>query len=476
MPPTELLNALQAIRGRVRSLAILFGVGVCAALAVGLLLAVVFLDWALVLPVPARAALLVAAVAALAAGIYHWLIQPAMSKLAISDVAGRLEHAFPQFDDRLRSTVNFLNKENPGSEKLKQQVIDQASQMARTVDLGRVVRPQPMWFALAGGMASIAVVALLMIFGNRAYVSAATNRFWLGQAQWPKMVQIAMDGNVPHRVPVGQRVPIRIKLAKGDRSSRKAFISYRYDNGPWQQELMTRADGVYTAALDARLEPNKTGGKLAVKIEAGDDLQELPAIDVVSRLEVTRVEAETTPPPYVKAQRVSTVNFTEQPAIVGIGSNVAIHLQFNKPLAAGSAVELRPIAGQKLPESARSITWDRPSESLAIARLQAVEPLRFTIHATDIDGFENTGTTEMEVIVRDDQLPSVQIEEPRRSEDRTPDAEFDLKAVAEDDYGIDNAAPRCEAIWRKDHHAGQRLDGRPRERCRGYPRNHVGSR
>ena len=38
--------------------------------------------------------------------------------------------------------------------------------------------------------------------------------------------------DVPPRVPVGQRVDVQMKLAKGDRDSRKAVIYYRYDNGP----------------------------------------------------------------------------------------------------------------------------------------------------------------------------------------------------------------------------------------------------
>ena len=54
--------------------------------------------------------------------------------------------------------------------------------------------------------------------------------------------------NCPERVAVGQRIPVKLHLAKGDRESRKATIFYRYDNGPWQQEIMARKDGVYSAA------------------------------------------------------------------------------------------------------------------------------------------------------------------------------------------------------------------------------------
>src|SRR5205085_1228820 len=51
-------------------------------------------------------------------------------------------------------------------------------------------------------------------------------------------------------------------------------------------------------------------------------------------------------------------------------------------------------------------------------------------------GFTNTGLEEYEVIVRPDQNPSVQIESPRRNEERTAVAVVPLQGLAEDDYGI----------------------------------------
>ena len=72
--------------------------------------------------------------------------------MSISDIAGRLEHTFPQFDDRLRSTVDFLKPELPGSDALKQRVIAQATQLAGQTDLGNVIRVRPMWVSLAGGL------------------------------------------------------------------------------------------------------------------------------------------------------------------------------------------------------------------------------------------------------------------------------------------------------------------------------------
>jgi hypothetical protein len=439
MAANLLLDALQGIRRRVRAMTFFFGLGICVATAVGLLLLAVFIDWALVLPAVGRAAVLLGAVTAILVAIHHWIVRPASSVLSISDIAGRLEHTFPAFDDRLRSTVDFLRPEIPGSDALKQRVISQATKMAGEMPLGDVVRARPMWMSLAGGVGALALVAGLLVFGSHAYVNAALDRLALGNRAWPKSVEIAMDGELPRRVAVGDRVPVRLHLAKGDRPSRTAIIEYRYDNGPWQQELMTRIDGVYTASLDAHMDQGKNAGRIEIKLQSGDDQRELAPIAIVPRLDIASVDADVLPPTYVKPRRQSTVNLADRPAVVGVGSDVALRFTFNKPLDAAKPIELRPAVGEKLPASVSAIVWEHPSPSVAVARLQAVDGLHFSIRATDQDGFENNSGAEYQIVVREDQPPTVQIEEPRRSEDRTPDAEFDVKAVAEDDYGIDNA-------------------------------------
>ena len=182
MPANSLLDSLHAIRRRVRGITLVFGAGICAATAVGLLLATVFLDWALVLPAVGRAALLVGAVFGICAAVRRWIVVPARTGLSISDIAGRLEHTFPQFDDRLRSTVDFLRPEIPGSDALEQRVIAQATQLAGQTNLGDVVRVKPMWYSVAGGFAALALLAGLLLFGNHAYVSAGAGSTCPGQS------------------------------------------------------------------------------------------------------------------------------------------------------------------------------------------------------------------------------------------------------------------------------------------------------
>ncbi|HET6250248.1 MAG TPA: DUF4175 family protein, partial [Tepidisphaeraceae bacterium] len=434
MPPTSLIDSLQSVRRRVRMLAITAGMGVTLAAAIGLLVAIVGFDYLFGLEKLPRLLLIVAAVGSLLYVLWHWLATPMMSKLDIGDVAGHLEHTFPQFDDRLRSTVDFSRSEIPGSQVMQQRVVSEANSLAQQVNLHRVIRRRPVYFSALGALASVAVLAALVSWGNHSgWLKIAADRLLLRNDQWPKRVEISIDSQLPARVAVGQRIPVKIHLTKGDKESRKAVIYYRYDEGPWQQEIMTRKDGSYTALLDARLEQGRKNARLQVRVESGDDSQPLRDIAVVPRLQIQRVEAQLTPPPYVQPRITSTVSLTERPAITAFGSTVAIQFHFNKTLKDGAPVELHSIKeGQKLP----AFKWTHSSPEVAVATFDADASFRFSVKATDSDGFQNPGGEEFEVLVKEDQPPTVQIEEPRRSEERTPNAGFDVKAVAEDDYGI----------------------------------------
>jgi len=119
------------------------------------------------------------------------------------------------------------------------------------------------------------------------------------------------------------------------------------------------------------------------------------------------------------------------------------------------------------------------SEALALLQeWTASDSLRFHVQATDVDGFKNTAMEEYELIVRPDQNPTVQIENPRRNEERTPIAVVPLQAVAEDDHGISalklvvdrindkkhweielvrNAAPAAGVAWNRIDGSSDRL-------------------
>lgn len=437
MPPTMLLGTLQQLRRKVKLLSFVYGLGIVLAAAAGLLLGAVGLDYALNLPGVPRLIVLLAALGALGYLLFAHVVTPALAKLTLSDVAGRLERAFPQFDDRLRSTVAFLDHDVPGSEFMKQQVVSQAAELAGRVDLNRAILAAPAWYSMAGGIGAVVLLMLLATFAvSDQFVDIAASRLLnpFGDARWPKRVQIALSGDVPQRVPVGQRVDVKMKLSRGDSAGMKAIVYYQYDDGPVQQEFMTRGeDGTYAASLDARIDPSKAAGAMKVWMKSGDDEATLPQITVVPRLAIRSVQASLTPPPYVGRRTPTTVDLTAAPAVMAVGSDVSLAIGFNKPLAADGQVELEPVEpNAKLP----SIRWQPQGEAGVVGTFPATDSVRFRLRAVDTDGFRNNALEEYELIVRPDQSPSVQIENPRRSEERTAESVIPLQGVADDDYGI----------------------------------------
>ncbi len=445
MAPTILLESLEAVRRRVRVLAVAYGLGLVLTAAVCLLLAAVFADYLLNLPPVPRLAIVLAAVVAVGLGVWRWLVQPVLARLTLNDVAGRVERTYPQFQDRLRSTVDILlGREVPGSEVMKQRVVSEAARLTQSLDLSRVVVARPVWYSSGGALAAVAVLGLAAAAVGPQFRDLALARLLtpFRMNAWPKSVEITPVGTLPARATVGQRVDVDVRLTRGDKPSRRTTIFYQYGDpaghfGPVQQEYMTRGeDGVYHAAVDARL-PDAVGtaaaataGQIKIWTEAGDDHRDLPTVRVVQRLAIDRVEAFVTPPAYANQPPVHVD--LNQPVTMTVGSTVRLVAAFSKPLDAARPVTTEVVTGPK----GFGLTWAAASANTAAATFTAAASARFHLHAADADGVANSGAEEFEVVVRPDQLPTVMIESPRRNEDRTPTAVVPLQAVAEDDFGI----------------------------------------
>lgn len=454
MPPTALLESLTAFRRRVRLMTLVAGVGYVLAALIAVTLAIVLVDYLLNLQSAARLVALLGIAGATGWVLSRYVVRPLSAKLSLTDIAGRLEEAFPQFDDRLRSTVNFVGGgEIPGSVAMKQQVIDQATSLIRTVDINSAIQTRPVLNAAGLAGAAVAVLVLLGLLSPNFVRTGLTRLIApFSSAAWPKWVQIEMLETPPARVPVGQQIPVRLKLTRGDRASRDVTIHYqsytvvgstRTPEGAPHEEFMTRnPDGSYSAALDAKLAADASAGLLMAWVEAGDDIVELQSTAIVPRLAIEHVSIAVTPPSYAKMPPM-TVNLTETPAVVAAGSRVELSVVFNKPLADGE-IAIEPLATNTKPQV---IAWSKGKTILtSVGTFVPTESIRFHLRATDTDGFQNPALEEYEIIVRPDQSPTVQIEEPRRSEERTAVAVVPMRAVAEDDFAISAATLWVERL------------------------------
>jgi hypothetical protein len=431
MSEHALIETLHSLRRRVRWLSVLYGVGVViAAMVLGVLI-VITLDYLLHFPGGMRFFVLMLAIVAAVWGVVRLVVQPMLARLTLSDVAGRVEQAFPQFDDRLRSTVAFTEHEVPGSDFMKQRVIREAAELAGTVNLREAVVLKPVWHAMGAAALALAIATLLgLLDPNLINIGVQRLVSPFSSLNWPKRVQIELVGQVPERVPLGQRIDLKMRLSKG--SAKKATLVYQFDDGPVQRQLMTSGDdGTFATALDARTRASDGEGVLRAWIEAGDDRREVGPITVVPRLAIRNISAVITPPAYAK-RPATTADLSAGPAITSVGAQIELRATFNKPLDTKRPIELEPVGEAKIANLKTEI-----ADAIGIARWQARESVRFRVRATDQDGFANNALEEFEIIVHPDQNPVVQIEHPRRNEERTAVAVVPLAGVAEDDYAIE---------------------------------------
>ena len=455
MAQTILIDSLEMVRRRVRWLTVLFGAGLVATAVVGLLFVTITADYLLNLQAFPRLILVLLALAAAGYSFWHWIIQSMLARLSLNEVAGRIERTFPQYQDRLRSTIDILlGKDVPGSDIMKQRVVSETARLTQSLDLNRAVISRPVWYSAGAGIGAL-LIALLIGAMDPQYTHIAMQRLVSPFADnpWPKLVIMQMVGNVPDSVSVGQRLDVNIHLTRGDKASRKAIIFYQYGDetgahlGPVEQEYMTRGDdGVYHASVDARTPSDALVGTVKVWMESGDDRLELNPVKIVQRLTISRVEALITAPPYAKLIPVR-INLSQNPGLMTFGSKVELSAIFNKPLD-----PTHPVTVELLTAKAKPVfKWDAPAGNTVTATVDATESFRFHLHATDTDGLTNTAAEEFEFVVRPDQNPTIVIENPRRNEDRTPDAIVPFQAVAEDDFGIRSLKLMVDRLGDKKH-------------------------
>jgi hypothetical protein len=419
LTPGDLVDRLEGVRRNVTVMAVLRGVGIVIAALCALLIGGALVDWMLRLPGTPRLIGLVAAVSVLAWLAYKHVWLPATRQPTLDEVAGHAEDRFPAFEDRLRSSLTFLGDGQAlPSDPMRRTAVEEAGDVAGGVTWSDLVRRKPTATALGWAATAVATLVLLAML-----VGPLTGTI-LGRLidplnpnhQWPKQFNVAA-AELPPLHPAGRPMTVTATLSKGDPDDVRPMVLFRVgEDGPVRRVAMARGDdGVFTASIDPRLAENLGRERLSVWVEAGDDETTPEAVALVRRPVLESATLLVTPPPYAQGEE-RRVDLGDGTAVVGFGSDLELRLNYSKPLDAveGFVVE----------------------EDVATLRWTADESRTFSVKATDLDGLSSDASPTMEVIVRPDAPPTVQIDDPRRNGTRTPEAVVPLEVTAEDDFGL----------------------------------------
>src|SRR5688572_419480 len=287
MSPSQLIASLEGLRKCAKWLTVLYGLGLLILGASGLIVLGALADYLLRLPGIPRFIGLILAAGVAAYVFWHFVWRPARARLTLQDVAGRVEETFPQFNDRLRSSVQFLGeREAMAADPLRRRTVEQAGDIARKIEFEDVLITRPAYLAVAGAMAAVlALVAVAMLLGPLTQTIVGRLFDPLDPShQWPKRFIIA-PLDLDESVPAGRQVALNVQLTKGRPDKVEPVVYYQLDDGRVGKLLMTRqTDGTFSAAVDTRLAPDQAMGNLKIWVEAGDDTTTPQTVKVVPRL------------------------------------------------------------------------------------------------------------------------------------------------------------------------------------------------
>lgn len=432
MNVSRLTTRLNAVRATIRRRLILYGV--CSVLAGGAaaFLTIVTVDWLLWLPGMLRIFVAGLFLVGMVGATIHWIVRPARAPLSPLEIAGRLERYFGNLQDRLTSTVDFLQEDQQGSPSLMRQVVRNTDQLLAELPFDAALTLRPLVQRVAFFVLAAATLALVLA-ASPGWLGTGLYRYIhpFGEIEWPRRVEIVpLTGT--QLVAMGESVTVRMGVARGLHSTLRPVVHLREPDGARLSLAMQRADAkdVFYATIDA------VTSDLTCWFEAGDDSTERSpfTIRAVRRPEVMEALATIEPPPYAAGRPTRTQDLSNKPVNAPIGGFVTVRVRASKPIPpdpTASQLGLRQESGGLVPFEPVAGTRDELT-----ARFEVRGDMRFRVALRDRQGFENRGARQCTVLAIPDAAPTVTIVQPRSLVELTPRGSVDLVIRAEDDFGI----------------------------------------
>jgi len=421
----------------------LLAFGVCAVLAGGVVafLTIVSLDWLLDLPPLLRLFATAAFLTGFLLSLIQWVVRPLGTPLGLEVIAAQIEEHFKTLEDRLSSTVDFVQHGSSGSERLTREVVTRTESLLNQLPLESALSLRPV---LVRAVAFCLCVAALggIAMENRRWMQIGVYRYLypFGEIEWPRSVSLLpLTGH--QAVAVGESVTVRMAATRGLHDELRGLVRLREPDGKTATLAMQREpDGTFAATIDAVTQ------ELTYWFEAGDDsTQRSPfTIRVVKRPEIVEAWCVVKPPPYAGRRRSETHDLSEGAVPAPIGGEVDITVRASKPIPAdptGDAVGLRSQDGRFFPLA------NDPRDATRLTTTYAVEDdLYFRIELRDAEGFENRGAAEFSILAVPDAPPRVTVLEPPAVVELTPQGATPLAVRVDDDFGVTSLVLEVEHI------------------------------
>jgi len=452
----EIARALRAIRRRELARILLGGGGGTVAVAVAGLLAVMAVDWQIVIfSDAARWALSLSALAAaaLAAGVL--IVRPLARVSRPTSLARQIERRHPELRERLSSAVELLACDDPpglrGSDELIAALARRASLDAAGLDARREVsfRPARAPVGLAAGALAV-LGALLSLWPEPAWL--LVRRAFLANAPRVSEASIALTRLAGGQVKPWGRDGVDYVMLAGGKLQVELAVADRAVTGA----EVRAARGAVAEAVTAmtRLADDPAGrrrfavtlcadeGDLTLRFAAGDALTRRYRVRAVSRPAVRQIDVTLKYPDYTRRPDELRTDTTGDFAVV---THAVVTLRVHPSNDVARAEILvdgnSKAAAPRLAGGGASV--EHTFELLSGA------PYRWSVRMTDAYGFANP-PRDHEIEVLDDRAPSARIVAPSPPRLRLrPNDKLPIAYAIADDFGLASASLDVEADGRK---------------------------
>ncbi len=462
---------IAALRGRVRRLLALHGLSLVLAGFALFVLAVGLADYFVHLVGPVRVALLIGLAGMVAYLTIRHVVAPLVVRFRDLDIAMKIERRWPGLNDRLASTVQFLEvgeverKEDQsdtfGSRAMRDATIEQTLAETHTIDFRQVVDPRPARRAVFVAFGAVAA-GLMAFWAHPDLGSLALKRLFMPLASnpWPQSTHLEIL-QAAKKVAKGEPFVLEVGVGKGESAPGSAKVTYFYEGGEKTTEFLRPDDR------------NKFHGRkeavdksFEFQVDAGDDSIGRFQVVAVDPPVVTESSVRLNLPAYTgeAPQRLSPGK-TQIRAVRG--TVVELEAVANKPIRTA-----RLIRGEGLPPL--NVMTDARGTRLS-AKFELKDSGTLVFDLTDTEGFHSQEKDALRFDLRaiKDEAPRVVIEEPANDRDVTANADVPIRIAGRRRLrarpradGLQHGHRRLGALARDDHPAvGRRREevGRGRE-------------
>jgi hypothetical protein len=447
-----LVERVTRMRGRVRAVIGLFGIGVIIAAAVGGMVLLMFADYFLHFGNGLRVVLLLAWLVGLGVVAWKVLISPLSTRLTDQFLASRVENIHKDLADELISAVHFIHSGTIRTNALAARHVDAAEEKTRAIRFEEAVDFKRS--SKAAGIAALAVLIAVVIAAlNPAGAKIALSRWFSANPMvWPHTTHVEFawpEGEQPAVIPIGEQFLVRAKVVQGGYANQRVWLTSWSDSKQATSELMTYQPSMSSATefvYEKTLEPEGER-TLSLKLQAGDDTEQgAVEIRLAARPVVRELTAAIAPPSYVKdvkdpskAPPTVMVDLLSQAGRAVEGATVSLNIRSTKPfmLDGEGRPEVRLLDQIKDVELVQGMKRELLAADTARVTFPATKPLQARLSVRDTDGFDNRagGTISLDVVP--DGLPSVVLTEPKRLAERNPTGVVEIAIQGTDDLGLD---------------------------------------